>query len=177
LVFRCAGGDTTSCEKEVLKKEKEEAKVPFRWGLYFFRRDFYRCPKAGRAGCRSGEQMPSLRIYPEAPAGKGKPKKIMNIIKLQCPKCGEFELTRTHRMGFMQRFIYPKLGLFPWECSQCRRISMLTSRSGRSILARSAAAGRTVTMPDRCALAPAEIRNGAVRNRGREGSASSLAAS
>uniref|UniRef100_A0A372IR89 Uncharacterized protein n=1 Tax=Paracidobacterium acidisoli TaxID=2303751 RepID=A0A372IR89_9BACT len=67
----------------------------------------------------------------------------MTVIKLQCPKCGEFELTRAHRAGFLQLRIYPKLGLYPWECAQCRRISMLKSRTGRSLMAHARVEHRT----------------------------------
>lgn len=55
----------------------------------------------------------------------------MSKAKKTCPNCSEFELTRVARHGFMQERIYPKFGMFPWECGQCRQIFLLKSR-GRS---------------------------------------------
>jgi ribosomal protein L37AE/L43A len=48
--------------------------------------------------------------------------------KLQCPKCEEVELTRVARKGFLQEHIYPKFGLYPWECGQCRQVFLLKAR-------------------------------------------------
>jgi hypothetical protein len=55
----------------------------------------------------------------------------MSKAKKTCPNCDEMELTRIARSGFMQERIYPKLGMFPWECGQCRQVFLLKSR-GRS---------------------------------------------
>jgi hypothetical protein len=57
--------------------------------------------------------------------------RAMSKSKKTCPNCSEFELTRVARHGFMQERVYPKFGMFPWECGQCRQIFLLKSR-GRS---------------------------------------------
>jgi ssDNA-binding Zn-finger/Zn-ribbon topoisomerase 1 len=57
--------------------------------------------------------------------------KTMSKAKKTCPQCDEVELTRVARRGFMQERVYPKFGMFPWECAQCRQIFLLKSR-GRS---------------------------------------------
>lgn len=48
--------------------------------------------------------------------------------KKMCPKCTEVQLTRVARHGFLQEHVYPKFGLFPWECAQCREVFLLKSR-------------------------------------------------
>ena len=45
-----------------------------------------------------------------------------------CPKCGGQESSRIKRVGVLQKFILPPLGLFPWECSDCRRVFFLRAR-------------------------------------------------
>jgi hypothetical protein len=52
----------------------------------------------------------------------------MSKRKKACPNCAEVELTRVGRHGFLQEHVYPKFGMFPWECAQCRQIFLLKSR-------------------------------------------------
>ncbi len=49
--------------------------------------------------------------------------------KPHCPDCERVALRRQGRVGFLQRVVYPRLGLFPWECGLCRKIFMLGQRS------------------------------------------------
>lgn len=48
-----------------------------------------------------------------------------------CPKCGGTNMMRIQRRGFWQEFILPSLGLFPWECVNCRKSSLLRNRGTR----------------------------------------------
>jgi len=52
----------------------------------------------------------------------------MSKRKMTCPSCAEVELTRVARHGFLQERVYPKFGMYPWECTQCRQIFLLKSR-------------------------------------------------
>jgi DNA-directed RNA polymerase subunit RPC12/RpoP len=52
----------------------------------------------------------------------------MNKNKRRCPNCSSVEMTRVQRRGFMQERVYPKLGLYPWECPFCREVHLLKSR-------------------------------------------------
>ena len=45
-----------------------------------------------------------------------------------CPKCGEKECSRRKREGFLQIFIYPRLGWFPWQCGSCRNVFIVPER-------------------------------------------------
>ena len=49
--------------------------------------------------------------------------------KLHCPQCDGIELRRQGRVGFLQRSILPRFGLFPWECGLCRKVYLLRQRS------------------------------------------------
>ena len=49
--------------------------------------------------------------------------------KPHCPDCERVALRRQGRIGFLQRVVYPRFGLFPWECGLCRKIFMLSQRS------------------------------------------------
>ena len=51
--------------------------------------------------------------------------------KKRCPTCDHMELARVSRHGFLQEHVYPHLGVFPWECAQCRNTFLLKNR-GRS---------------------------------------------
>lgn len=48
--------------------------------------------------------------------------------KEMCPKCTAIALTRVARHGFLQEQVYPRFGLYPWECAQCREVFLLKSR-------------------------------------------------
>jgi ribosomal protein L37AE/L43A len=52
----------------------------------------------------------------------------MSKRKKMCPKCDEMELTRVARRGFLQEYILPRFGMYPWECGQCRRVFLLSFR-------------------------------------------------
>jgi hypothetical protein len=47
---------------------------------------------------------------------------------MQCPDCGMSYLRRLYRHGFMQRVIFPLIGLYPWECPICRKPIYLRKR-------------------------------------------------
>ncbi len=49
--------------------------------------------------------------------------------KPRCLQCEGIELRRQGRIGFLQRVLLPKLGVFPWECGLCRKIYLLPQRS------------------------------------------------
>jgi len=49
--------------------------------------------------------------------------------KPHCPRCDGIELRRQGRIGFWQRVVLPKVGVFPWECGLCRNVYMLRQRS------------------------------------------------
>jgi hypothetical protein len=48
---------------------------------------------------------------------------------LQCPRCGCHALHRAYRRGFFQLKVYPLLGMYPWSCISCRRVSLLRLRA------------------------------------------------
>ena len=50
-------------------------------------------------------------------------------VKPQCPHCESIELRRHARVGVLQREVLSRMGYFPWECGQCRKIYMLKQRS------------------------------------------------
>ncbi len=49
--------------------------------------------------------------------------------KPRCPQCEGIELRRQGRVGFLQRVVLPRFGLFPWECGMCRRVFLLRQRA------------------------------------------------
>lgn len=51
--------------------------------------------------------------------------------KKGCPDCGQRNLVRVARIGFLKERIYPKFGFYPWECPQCRRKLLLRRRGIR----------------------------------------------
>jgi hypothetical protein len=50
---------------------------------------------------------------------------------IRCSKCGKGHLHRVARRGFLQTKVYPLFGYYPWECSACRRISLVRKRLER----------------------------------------------
>lgn len=50
---------------------------------------------------------------------------------LVCPKCGDKTLHRAERKGFMQKFVYPRFGLFPWKCRRCQIVKLYKKRGIR----------------------------------------------
>jgi hypothetical protein len=49
--------------------------------------------------------------------------------KPHCPHCEDIELRRQGRVGFWQRAVLSRLGLYPWECGLCRKIYFLRQRA------------------------------------------------
>ena len=45
-----------------------------------------------------------------------------------CLNCGNEQMRRLARRGFLQNKVYPLLGFYPWECLACRTIMMLRKR-------------------------------------------------
>ena len=45
-----------------------------------------------------------------------------------CPRCGSARTARTKRKGLLQTLVLHHFGLFPWECSGCRRIFLFKNR-------------------------------------------------
>jgi len=44
---------------------------------------------------------------------------------MKCRSCGAQDtLRREHRSGFLQKKVFPIFGLFPWECSMCRKVRL-----------------------------------------------------
>lgn len=48
--------------------------------------------------------------------------------ELECPKCHYRDVYRMKRVGFLQIFVYPWFGYFPWECGKCRKTYILKGR-------------------------------------------------
>ncbi|HUA96913.1 MAG TPA: hypothetical protein VMA34_01145 [Terracidiphilus sp.] len=40
-------------------------------------------------------------------------------------------MRRVARRGFLQKKVYPVLGLYPWECGACREVTMVRKRYQR----------------------------------------------
>ena len=49
--------------------------------------------------------------------------------KPKCPGCKHIELRRYRRKGLLQEKILSRLGFYPWECVQCRRVFLFQQRS------------------------------------------------
>jgi hypothetical protein len=45
-----------------------------------------------------------------------------------CPHCANPRTARVKRKGLLQTLLWHRLGLFPWECSGCRKIFLFKSR-------------------------------------------------
>ena len=45
-----------------------------------------------------------------------------------CPKCGSARTARVKRMGLIQILVLPRFGLYPWECSGCRKVFTIRNR-------------------------------------------------
>jgi hypothetical protein len=48
-----------------------------------------------------------------------------------CPKCKARECSRKKRQGLFERFILPRLGWYPWQCSSCRKVFLVKERGKR----------------------------------------------
>ena len=45
-----------------------------------------------------------------------------------CPGCRQASMRRVERVGFLQQRILPAFGLYPWECTLCRKQKYLRIR-------------------------------------------------
>ena len=48
-----------------------------------------------------------------------------------CPNCGSSYLRRVPRTTFKQRTILSFIGIYPWECGQCKEPFLIKKRYGR----------------------------------------------
>jgi hypothetical protein len=48
-----------------------------------------------------------------------------------CTKCRYGNLSRTKRVGFLEEYICPYFGYFPWTCYCCKERMMVKSRGER----------------------------------------------
>jgi hypothetical protein len=49
-----------------------------------------------------------------------------------CAECGRGVMYRSDRRSFLDRYIYPLVGLYPWRCKFCRNRERLRDRGSRS---------------------------------------------
>ena len=54
--------------------------------------------------------------------------------EIECAHCHRTGLRRIERVGFLQTRIYPRFGLYPWECPFCRKITLLKVRGRKKRL-------------------------------------------
>jgi len=52
-----------------------------------------------------------MSVYPDSPNSPP-----------QCPACGTTRTIRVKRRGLLQTLILHRFGLYPWECTGCRKI-------------------------------------------------------
>jgi hypothetical protein len=50
---------------------------------------------------------------------------------MQCPRCKWGKMARVARHGFLEERILARWGVFPWECSSCRKRFLRRERGGR----------------------------------------------
>ena len=48
--------------------------------------------------------------------------------QMLCPHCGTHTMRRDHRIGALERIVYPLFHFYPWECLICRTRRLLKSR-------------------------------------------------
>ena len=60
-----------------------------------------------------------------------KPGSERNHYGLVCPKCGSGHVRRVRREGFWQIKFWSRFGKFPWECAQCRNVTLFNCRGER----------------------------------------------
>lgn len=58
-----------------------------------------------------------------------------------CPKCKNTRTKRVRREGLLQRFLFNRLGYFPWKCSHCGTRYLSKSRGGERQSRRRIASG------------------------------------
>ena len=49
--------------------------------------------------------------------------------RVYCQKCGSDRVYRVERERFIQKWIYPQFGYYPWRCTICRNHMMLRKRN------------------------------------------------
>jgi len=52
--------------------------------------------------------------------------------KTCCKHCGNAQIFRVFRQGFLQERIYPFFGFYPWKCKACGDYMMLHKRKRSS---------------------------------------------
>jgi len=45
-----------------------------------------------------------------------------------CPKCGSARTARIKRIGVLQTVVLHHFGIYPWECSGCRKVFLFKNR-------------------------------------------------
>ncbi len=70
--------------------------------------------------------------------------------KLKCPNCGQEQLSRIARHGFLRKIVYPLFGFYPWECAICRKDYLIRRRGGsyRRVPARTSAPNEQTASTD-----------------------------
>ena len=48
---------------------------------------------------------------------------------MHCRTCGEADLERVRRKGFLRRRIFPWFGFYPWLCQACGAVHLYRARS------------------------------------------------
>src|SRR5258708_6082471 len=48
--------------------------------------------------------------------------------RMLCPNCGKHSMQRDHRVGFLERVVFPWFNRYPWECVNCRTRRLLKVR-------------------------------------------------
>ncbi len=51
--------------------------------------------------------------------------------RMLCPKCGKHSMQRDHRIGFLERVVFPWFNRYPWECVNCRTRKLFKLRGKR----------------------------------------------
>ena len=49
-----------------------------------------------------------------------------------CPKCKKSVMERVAREGLLEKIVYAKAGLYPWECRLCRSRTLMRNRGERT---------------------------------------------
>ena len=46
----------------------------------------------------------------------------------QCPTCGSARTVRVKRKGILQKLVLHRFGVYPWECTGCRKVFTVQNR-------------------------------------------------
>jgi hypothetical protein len=52
-----------------------------------------------------------------------------DILRPVCPKCHHPRLERLPRLGFLVKYVFSLIGLYPWTCGYCRSNMLLFKRN------------------------------------------------